>query len=140
MAVTDEAAFELPKLRLSFVFDNDTKFLGHDDNVAEFFDVKFCPYQPLDQDPVFAAVSKKHIVLCRLSHNSGDSNPCKVIGVIRDDDDEASACCCTWTKDPVSGDPYICIGGVDAKVKVYNVVTRELVEVCAAHELFDSRC
>lgn len=27
---------------------------------VEFFDVKFCPYQPLDRDPVFAAVSKKH--------------------------------------------------------------------------------
>lgn len=27
----------------------------------EFFDVKFCPYQPLDQDAVFAAVSKKHV-------------------------------------------------------------------------------
>lgn len=27
----------------------------------EFFDVKFCPYQPLDCDPVFAAVSKKHV-------------------------------------------------------------------------------
>lgn len=28
---------------------------------AEFFDVKFCPYQPLDASPIFAAVSKKHV-------------------------------------------------------------------------------
>jgi polycomb protein EED len=133
MAAVDETAFELPKLRLSFGFENDTKFLGHEDNVAEFFDVKFCPYQPLDQDPIFAAVSKKHVVLCRISNNAGDSNPCKVISVIRDDDDEASACCCTWTRDPVSGTPYICIGGVDAKVKIYNVITRELVECFTGH-------
>lgn len=58
---------------------NDAKFLNNGDDVsgtikstvgqkkllmtehsAEFFDVKFCPYQPLDRDPVFAAVSKKH--------------------------------------------------------------------------------
>jgi polycomb protein EED len=73
------------------------------------------------------------VVLCRISNNAGDSNPCKVISVIRDDDDEASACCCTWTRDPVSGTPYICIGGVDAKVKIYNVITRELVECFTGH-------
>ncbi len=58
---------------------NDAKFLNNGDDVSgmveavvrqektlltehcvEFFDVKFCPYQPLDRDPVFAAVSKKH--------------------------------------------------------------------------------
>ena len=27
----------------------------------EFFDVKFCPFHPLDCDPVFAAISKKHV-------------------------------------------------------------------------------
>ncbi|KAF7560784.1 hypothetical protein G7046_g3366 [Stylonectria norvegica] len=105
---------------------NDTKFLDSDDNVAEFFDVKFCPYQPLDCDPVFAAVSKKHVVICRLSQN-GDANPCEVISVIRDDDKEATACCCTWTKDPLTGSPYICIGGVDAKVKIYDIVQGKLV-------------
>ena len=45
--------------------------------------------------------------------------------------DEASGCCCTWTKDPVSGVPYLCVGGVDAKVKIYNVFNGELVEVRA---------
>ena len=32
--------------------------------------------------------------------------------------------------DAVSGRPYICIGGVDAKVKIYDVISGELVEVC----------
>lgn len=31
--------------------------------VAEFFDIKFCPDQPLNNDPVFAAVSKKQVSL-----------------------------------------------------------------------------
>jgi polycomb protein EED len=60
MAITDDNAFELPKLRSSFILENDTEFLEND-NVAEFFDVKFCPYQPLDAPPVFAAISKKHV-------------------------------------------------------------------------------
>ncbi|GKU07556.1 unnamed protein product [Fusarium langsethiae] len=69
MAIADDNAFELPKLRSSFILENDTEFLEND-NVAgmvlsfllldKFFDVKFCPYQPLDAAPVFAAISKKH--------------------------------------------------------------------------------
>ncbi|KAH7327883.1 WD40-repeat-containing domain protein [Stachybotrys elegans] len=129
----DETAFDLPRLRASFCLENDTKFIDNDDNVAEFFDVKFCPYQPLDKDPVFAAVSKKHIVLCRLIQTAGDANPCKVINVIRDDDDEASSCCCTWTKDPVTGVPYICTGGTDAKVKIYDAVTGQVVDCFTGH-------
>ncbi|KAH7198618.1 WD40-repeat-containing domain protein [Fusarium flagelliforme] len=116
--------FELPKLRSSFILENDTEFLEND-NVAEFFDVKFCPYQPLDAAPVFAAISKKHVVICTLSQTT-DGNPCEILSVIRDDDEEASACCCTWTKDPETGAPYLCIGGVDAKVKIYDVVNGKL--------------
>ncbi|KID61922.1 WD40 domain-containing protein, partial [Metarhizium hybridum] len=116
MAATDGSVFELPKLRVSIGFENDTRFLGHDDNVAEFFDIKFCPYQPLDCDPVFAAVSKKHIVICKLSPR-GESNPCDIINIIRDDDDEASGCCC----------------GVDAKVKIYDVSDGSLVECFVGH-------
>ncbi|KAJ2982075.1 hypothetical protein NQ176_g1625 [Zarea fungicola] len=122
-AAVEDAAFHLPKLRVSFGFENDTRFLNSDDNVAEFFDVKFCPYQPLDCDPVFAAV-----VLCKLSSDTGDSNPCSVLAIIRDDDEEASGCCCTWTKDPDTGVPYICIGGVDAKVKIYDIRNGEEIE------------
>ncbi|KAL6920777.1 hypothetical protein FSHL1_004754 [Fusarium sambucinum] len=131
MAITDDNAFELPKLRSSFILENDTEFLEND-NVAEFFDVKFCPYQPLDAPPVFAAISKKHVVICTLSQTT-DSNPCEVLSVIRDDDDEASACCCTWTKDPETGAPYLCIGGVDAKVKIYDVVNGKLYRCLTGH-------
>ncbi|KAI5466563.1 WD40-repeat-containing domain protein [Mariannaea sp. PMI_226] len=133
MATYDDPASELPRLRVSFGFQDDTPYLENDDDVAEFFDVKFCPYQPLDCDPIFAAVSKKHVVLCRISHTSGEANPCEIIGIIRDDDAEASACCCTWTKDPVSGRPLICIGGVDAKVKIYDVLEGKLFRCFSGH-------
>lgn len=133
MTTYDDIASELPRLRVSFGFENDTGFLDNDDNVAEFFDVKFCPYQPLDCDPIFAAVSKKHVVICRLSQSSGDANPCEIVSVIRDDDVEASACCCTWTRDPVTERPLICIGGVDAKVKIYDVIDGKLFKCFTGH-------
>ncbi|PNY23968.1 Polycomb protein esc [Tolypocladium capitatum] len=133
MAARADNSFDLPRLRVSFGFENDTRFLEYDDNVAEFFDVKFCQFQPLDCNPVFAAVSKKHVVICRLSQTAGDANPCDVINVIRDDDDEASGCCCTWVKDPITGSPYLCVGGVDAKVKIYNVSDGSLVECFVGH-------
>ncbi|OAR03049.1 hypothetical protein LLEC1_06282, partial [Akanthomyces lecanii] len=146
-ASAEDAAFHLPKLRVSFGFENDAKFLNNGDDVsgmskeivrreeallidpfAEFFDVKFCPYQPLDRDPVFAAV-----VICKLSSDTGDANPCSILSVIRDNDADASGCCCTWTKDPATGAPYICIGGVDAKVKIYDVRSGTLVNCFYGH-------
>lgn len=32
-------------------------------STLEIFAVEFCPYQPLNCDPVFAVVSKKHVCL-----------------------------------------------------------------------------
>lgn len=70
MASIDGAAFELPRLRVSFKWDDDTALLDVDDKMPELFDVKFCPYQPLDQDAVFAAISKKHVrLVVSLSHS-----------------------------------------------------------------------
>ncbi|KAJ6436757.1 Endonuclease/exonuclease/phosphatase [Purpureocillium lavendulum] len=63
MSRYNDLAFELPKLRSSFVipgYESDE----HIDvlNIApEIFDIKFCPYQPLDCKPVFAAVGTKHV-------------------------------------------------------------------------------
>ncbi|OHW96750.1 WD domain-containing protein [Colletotrichum incanum] len=96
-----------------------------------FFDVKFCPYQPLDASSVFAAVSKKHIVVCRLTATADDSNPCEIISIIRDDDAEARNYYCTWTRDAETGKPLLCYGGEDAKIKIYDVVENRLVnDVC----------
>ncbi|EEY14697.1 conserved hypothetical protein [Verticillium alfalfae VaMs.102] len=80
----------------------------------------FCPYQPVDADPVFAAVSKKHVLLCRLTAND-DTQPYTIIKVIRDDDDKET------------GKPYLCLSGEDAKIKIYDVTEGTLVNVLVGH-------
>lgn len=70
----------------------------------EFFAVKFCPYQPLNADPVFAAVSKKHVscnppnilkstliprpqvVVGKISPKSEPDGIFKTLRLVRDDD------------------------------------------------------
>ncbi|KAL3962944.1 hypothetical protein ACCO45_004467 [Purpureocillium lilacinum] len=128
MSQSNDAAFELPRLRSSFSIDG----AGHDGHAGEFFDIKFCPFQPLNCDPVFAALSTRNIFLCRLSRDSRDTNPCGMINIIRDDDDEAINCCCTWVRDAIDQTPYICVGGSDAKVKIYGIDGR-LIECFVGH-------
>lgn len=48
---------------LRWILSN-TKFPHSHHDIAEFFDVKFYPYDPVGADPIFAAVSKKHV--CQL--------------------------------------------------------------------------
>jgi len=98
------------------------------------------------------------VVLCRLTPTD-DGNPCEIIKVIRDDDvnppqgfryvvscadervsqAEASNCSCTWTRDAETGRPYLCVGGRDAKIKVYDFISGKLVNVsCHLLHLFMS--
>ncbi|OHE90996.1 WD domain-containing protein [Colletotrichum orchidophilum] len=125
--------YDFPRLRVSVHLEDDTRFLAQDDPVPEFFDVKFCPYQPLDARPVFAAVSKKHIIVCRLTAAADDSNPCEIISIIRDDDTEARNYSCTWTRDAETGRPLLCYGGEDAKIKVYDIIEQKLVDCLVGH-------
>ena len=37
-------------------------------DITEFFDVKFYPYLAPTEDPIFAAVSKKHVRIDTLAH------------------------------------------------------------------------
>ncbi|KAK3940677.1 Polycomb protein eed-A [Diplogelasinospora grovesii] len=133
-AALEPSEWELPKLRASFGFQDDFKYLASADELAsqEFFDVKFYPYSPPGAAPIFAAVSKKHVVVCRLTHTTNE-NPCEIIRVIRDDDEEATNCTCTWSNDPVTERAWICIAGADAKVKVYNVKEGTLVRTFVGH-------
>ncbi|KAL0944209.1 embryonic ectoderm development protein [Colletotrichum truncatum] len=125
--------YDFPRLRVSVHLEDDTRYLSQDDTVPEFFDVKFCPYQPLDARPIFAAVSKKHIVVCRLTATADDSNPCEIISIIRDDDPEARNYYCTWTRDAATGKPLLCYGGEDAKIKVYDIIEDKLVNCLVGH-------
>ncbi|KAG6365967.1 hypothetical protein INS49_000143 [Diaporthe citri] len=68
-SLQESPEWDLPKLRSSFNFEDDYRHLKtknktedeKDDKDTEFFDVKFYPYDPDGADPVFAAVSKKHV-------------------------------------------------------------------------------
>ncbi|KAJ9131177.1 Polycomb protein esc [Pleurostoma richardsiae] len=132
-AAPENSEWDLPRLRASFGFEDDFQYVSADDQGdTEFFDVKFYPYNPASADPIFAAVSKKHVVVCRLSQTK-DSNPCEIIRVIRDDDPEALNCSCCWTKDTVTERAHLCIAGRDAKVKVYNIKEGKLITTLVGH-------
>ncbi|KAK4126358.1 WD40 repeat-like protein [Parathielavia appendiculata] len=138
MPATDSAEWELPKLRASFLFQDDYKYLSSNDqqasqDLAEFFDVKFYPYNPPGAPPVFAATSKKHAVICRLTQTTDkDTNPCEIIQLIRDDSDDANCASC-WSRDPVTQEPWLCVAGNDSNVKVYNVKQGKLVKTLVGH-------
>ncbi|KAK3898264.1 WD40-repeat-containing domain protein [Staphylotrichum tortipilum] len=138
MAPLDSAEWDLPRLRASFIFQDDYKYLSSDDqlasqDLAEFFDVKFYPYNPPGAPPIFAATSKKHAVVCRLSQTTDkDTNPCEIIQLIRDDGDDANCASC-WSRDPVTQEAWLCIAGNDSNVKVYNVNQGKLVKTLTGH-------
>ncbi|KAK0735911.1 WD40-repeat-containing domain protein [Apiosordaria backusii] len=124
------AEWELPRLRTSFQLQEDIK----DEDLAEFFDVKFYPYSPPGSPPVFAATSKKHVVVCRLVQTTDkDQNPCQIIQMIRDDDNTANNFSCCWSKDPETERAWLCVAGKDAKIKVYNVKEGKLVKTLVGH-------
>jgi len=123
--------WDLPRLKASIGFEDDFQYLHSDDQDTEFFDVKFYPYGAPDHDPIFAAVSKKHIVIYRLC--STLQPPFELVQLIRDDDEDALNCTCTWTKDPKTEIPFLCVAGRDGKIKVYDVIHGKLVRVLVGH-------
>jgi polycomb protein EED len=98
MPSPESAEWELPRLRASFLFQDDYKYLSANDqaasqDLAEFFDVKFYPYNPPGAPPVFAVTSKKHAVVCRLAQTDKDTQPCEIIQLIRDDGVSSNLLC-----------------------------------------------
>lgn len=133
-APPEPSEWDLPRLRASFGFEDDFKHLtASGDADTEFFDVKFYPYDPVGADPIFAAVSKKHVVVCRLSQVEGNSNPCELIRIIRDDDQEAVNCSCCWSKEAGTERVLLCVAGADAKIKVYNIKEGKLFTTLVGH-------
>lgn len=98
----------------------------------EFFDVKFYPYDPVGSAPLFAAVSKKHVVICLLLQDNA-TDPCEMVGMIRDADEDAVNCCCCWAKEAGTDHALLCVAGRDAKVKVYKVRDGSLYTTLVGH-------
>ncbi|KAH8681505.1 WD40-repeat-containing domain protein [Xylariales sp. PMI_506] len=131
LITTTHDEWDLPRLRASIAFEDDGQHSSSQDQDTEFFDVKFFPYLEPDEDPVFAAISKKHIVIYRLS--SSANPPYELIQLLRDDDDQAVNCSCTWSKDPETDIPWLCVAGFDSKIKVYDVFHGTLVKSLVGH-------
>ncbi|KAI0132708.1 WD domain-containing protein [Xylariales sp. AK1849] len=123
--------WDLPRLKASIGFEEDCHNLASHDQDTEFFDVKFFPFLEGTEDPVFAAVSKKHVVIYRLSSTANP--PYELVQLFRDDDDQAVNCSCTWSKEPETDIPWLCVAGWDAKIKVYDVFNGTLVKTLVGH-------
>lgn len=124
--------WDLPRLKASIAFEEENRH--HDDSEdpdTEFLDVKFYPYLEPQEDPIFAAVSKKHIIIYRLSNTA--ASPVQLIQVLRDDDENANNCSCTWSRDSETDVPWLCVAGSDAKIKVYDVIHGSLVRCIIGH-------
>ncbi|KAG9256428.1 WD40-repeat-containing domain protein [Emericellopsis atlantica] len=132
-------AYELPKLSSSCMwrFEDDCKSISasadsqEPPEVPEALAVRFCPYQSLDA-PVFAVITKKHIVIYRLpaGQESGDG---KVLTIIRDADPGALLYTCTWILDRRTSVPYLCVAGKDALIKVYDINKGRIHRTLSGH-------
>ncbi|KAI1177430.1 WD domain-containing protein [Nemania sp. FL0916] len=125
-SIVNHDEWDLPRLRASIGFEDDFQYTSADDQDTEFFDVKFYPYAADTHEPIFAAVSKKHVVIYRLSNKINP--PYELVQLIRDDDQEALNCSCTWSKEPETETPWLCIAGRDSKIKIYDVIKGTLVK------------
>ncbi|KAK4193562.1 WD40-repeat-containing domain protein [Podospora australis] len=134
MPPVEHSEWELPRLRSSFVFEDDVDDNDYAAETAEIFDIKFYPYNPPGSPAIFAATSKKHVAVCRLVQATDkDANPCELIQMIRDDDKDANNFSCCWSKDTITQRPWLCVAGKDAKVKVYDVKEGKLVKTLVGH-------
>ncbi|KAL3428388.1 WD domain-containing protein [Phlyctema vagabunda] len=109
----------------------------------EAWSVKFYPHTAPGVDPVFAVVGSKYVFVCRPS--GGPNDTIEVIKVITDEEEaperlsngrtvpsKTDAYHCAWTKSP-GGRPLLCVGGTSAKIKIYDIVTGELVRELTGH-------
>ncbi|KAF2002364.1 WD40 repeat-like protein [Amniculicola lignicola CBS 123094] len=96
------------------------------------YDVKFYPYTPRDVEPIFAAVSLRKVVICRLNHE--ETRPIEIILELRDDgvDEQKPFYCLDWAQ-AGNGDPLLLISGSDPQIKILNARTGQLVNTFVGH-------
>ncbi|KAJ2907345.1 uncharacterized protein MKZ38_003202 [Zalerion maritima] len=130
--------WELPKLYSSFGFQDDSRFLPSDpDNRnidSEFMGVQFYPYLAPSENPIFAACSPKHVLICRISPKTRPANahPVEILDEIRDGEELSNNWTVTWAM-AEDATPLLCISGQDAKIKVYDVVKKSCTETLVGH-------
>ncbi|KAE8447750.1 hypothetical protein EG329_010144 [Mollisiaceae sp. DMI_Dod_QoI] len=95
---------------------------------SDFWSVKFYPYTEPGVDPVFAV-----IMVCRPPTGKESSSKIEIIQLIIDEEPEADHFACAWSKDLVTGDPLLCVSGVNAKIKIINALTGECLRTLSGH-------
>ncbi|KAF8859079.1 WD40 repeat-like protein [Acephala macrosclerotiorum] len=122
--MSDRREWELPHLREAHQMPG----AGGD-----FWSVKFYPYTEPGVDPVFAVVGGNRILVCRPPAGKESSSKIEIIQLIIDEEQEADHFACAWSKDLETGDPLLCVSGVNAKIKIINVLTGECLRTLAGH-------
>ncbi|CZT00469.1 related to `extra sex combs` protein (WD-40 repeat family protein) [Rhynchosporium graminicola] len=99
---------------------------------ADFWSVKFYPYTEPGVDPVFAVVGGKRILVCR-PPSGKDNTSIEVIQEILDEEDDIEHYACAWSRDVETGLPLLCVAGLSAQIKVFNVITGDLLKTLSGH-------
>ncbi|EMR81293.1 putative wd domain-containing protein [Botrytis cinerea BcDW1] len=94
----------------------------------EFWTVKFYPYNKPGVDPIYAVVGGRHILICR---PPTDKKGIEVVRLIIDEEPDTEHYACCWTKDLAK--PLLCVAGLNAKIKIWDVLSGELIRVLVGH-------
>ncbi|KAJ8064205.1 hypothetical protein OCU04_006554 [Sclerotinia nivalis] len=126
--------WEFPKLKEAHQFSDlpSAKYSKDGSTIKdiEFWTVKFYPYTKPGVDPIYAVVGGKHILICR-PPTGGKS--IEVVRLIIDEESSADHYACCWTQDLATQKPLLCVAGVDAKIKIFDVLAGKLLRVLVGH-------
>ena len=133
-----DQTWALPRLKETFRKEGTKK------DRMRFLDVKFYPYASPDEDPVFAVVGGHEILIGRCTSQKGKAfEILKAYQYEKGEDIERNKLhSCAWSYNEQTEEPLLCVGGVDGKIKVLNVLTGKVEKVCWAtikiHHVTDS--
>ncbi|OBT54495.1 hypothetical protein VE04_04188 [Pseudogymnoascus sp. 24MN13] len=96
----------------------------------EVYDVKFYPYGKPTDDPIFAAVGGKKLIVCRPTH--AKDKRVETIQAVVDEELNADNCSIAWAQAD-DGRPLLCYAGSTALIKIIDVLTGELLQVLPGH-------
>ncbi|TGO74250.1 hypothetical protein BELL_0296g00010 [Botrytis elliptica] len=123
--------WELPKLKEAHQFTNlptETRKNAPTIEKNEFWTVKFYPYTKPGVDPIYAVVGGRHILICR---PPTDKKGIEVVRLIIDEEPDTEHYACCWTKDLAK--PLLCVAGLNAKIKIWDVLSGKLIRVLVGH-------
>ncbi|KAK0354382.1 hypothetical protein LTR91_015565 [Friedmanniomyces endolithicus] len=96
------------------------------------YDVKFYPYPTTDDEPIFAVTGSSHLFICRPKLDADP--PFEVLRWFQLESGEHSFNSLAWARDPVSGEPLICVAGEKPKqIQIFNVESGKHVRSLVGH-------